>query len=479
MKPQLPRIIQGGMGVGVSSPKLAQAVAKMGQLGVVSGTAVAVTLARRLQHRNVSRTIMKALAAFPFQDMVERILDRYHRAAKPSRLKYIAVPMPRIDMDTSLVELTVVANYVEVYQAKQGHKGMIGINLLEKLQVPTVASLYGAILAGVDVVLMGAGIPIRIPWLLDELQHHRDVSFPIHVTGDLEQKEFVHFSPKEITKETNPTPLKRPQFLAIVSSGTLATRLHRSDFGSPDGFVVETPIAGGHNAPPRGNPPLNEQNEPQYGPKDTIDLSLFRQLGLPFWLAGGYGTPDALHAAIEQGAQGIQVGTAFAFCEESGMKPSIRKKVIHHVLQGDLVVRTDGRASPTGFPFKIVELQKTNGIPVQAKKRRRVCDLGYLREPYRKADGSVGYRCASEPIDDYIKKGGTLEDTKDRLCLCNGLVSAIGLPQKRADKRTEKQVITAGDDLVYLARYMPENTQKYSAKDVIAYILNPHRGVLI
>lgn len=471
MKLQIPRIIQGGMGVGISSPRLAQTVAKMGQLGVVSGTAVAVTLARRLQHRRVSRSIMNALSAFPFQEMVERILDRYHRSPKPTKLKYIAVPMPRIDMDPTLVELTVVANYVEVYQAKLGHKGMIGINLLEKLQIPTVASLYGAMLAGVDVVLMGAGIPIRIPWLLDELQHHHDVSFPINVTGDLEQTEFVRFSPKELTKTPEMSPLKRPQFLAIVSSGTLATRLQRSDFGSPDGFVVETAIAGGHNAPPRGNPPLNERNEPQYGSKDEIDLSLFRQLGLPFWLAGGYGTPEALTAAIADGAHGIQIGTAFAFCNESGMKPSIRKKIIHHVLQGDLVVRTDGRASPTGFPFKIVELSKTNGIPTQAKKRRRVCDLGYLREPYRRADGTVGYRCASEPIDDYIKKGGTLEETKDRLCLCNGLVSSIGLPQKRADKRTEKQVITAGDDLVYLARYMTNSAQNYSAKDVIAYIL--------
>jgi nitronate monooxygenase len=104
--------------------------------------------------------------------------------------------------------------------------------------------------------------------------------------------------------------------------------------------------------------------------------------------------------------------------------------------------------------------------------------LGYLREPYRKDDGTVGYRCASEPIDDYIKKGGTLEETNDRLCLCNGLVSSIGLPQKRADKRTEKQVITAGDDLVYIARYMPKNAQKYSARDVISYILNRRVGVL-
>ena len=45
----LPVIIQGGMGAGVSSWRLARAVSSTGQLGVVSGTALDVILARRLQ----------------------------------------------------------------------------------------------------------------------------------------------------------------------------------------------------------------------------------------------------------------------------------------------------------------------------------------------------------------------------------------------------------------------------------------------
>ena len=45
----LPTIIQGGMGAGVSSWRLAQAVSQLGQLGVVSGTALDLIFARRLQ----------------------------------------------------------------------------------------------------------------------------------------------------------------------------------------------------------------------------------------------------------------------------------------------------------------------------------------------------------------------------------------------------------------------------------------------
>jgi NAD(P)H-dependent flavin oxidoreductase YrpB (nitropropane dioxygenase family) len=52
---------------------------------------------------------------------------------------------------------------------------MVGINLLEKVQMPTLASLYGAMLAGVDVVLMGAGIPTQIAGILDKLSNHEPV----------------------------------------------------------------------------------------------------------------------------------------------------------------------------------------------------------------------------------------------------------------------------------------------------------------
>jgi len=56
-------------------------------------------------------------------------------------------------------ELAVVAGFVEVFLAKEGHRGLVGINFLEKIQLPTPATLYGALLAGVDYVLVGAGIP--------------------------------------------------------------------------------------------------------------------------------------------------------------------------------------------------------------------------------------------------------------------------------------------------------------------------------
>jgi len=77
-------------------------------------------------------------------------------------------------------------------------------------------------------------------------------------------------------------------------------------------------------------------------------------------------------------------------------------------------VYTDPVASPTGFPFKIIRGSPEAGIPVCGEGRVRICDLGYLRHLYRKADGTVGYRCPSEPVADYLRKGGQEADTSGR-----------------------------------------------------------------
>jgi NAD(P)H-dependent flavin oxidoreductase YrpB (nitropropane dioxygenase family) len=65
-----PVIIQGGMGVGVSGWRLAQAVAATGQLGVVSGVALDAVLARRLQRGDPDGQVRRALACFPAQLLI-------------------------------------------------------------------------------------------------------------------------------------------------------------------------------------------------------------------------------------------------------------------------------------------------------------------------------------------------------------------------------------------------------------------------
>lgn len=467
-----PTIIQGGMGVGVSGWRLARAVAATGQLGVVSGTAVAVTLARRLADGDVDGQLRAALEAFPVPSVAERIIERYSPAEPGSAQRYRGVPMPRVDSGQHLDELTVAANFVEVHLARQGAIGPVGINLLEKIQLPTLPSLYGAMLAGVDYVLIGAGVPARIPAILDRLADNADVALPIAVADeDKDRRTEATFSPRGFWGGDEPPRFDRPKFLAIVSSATLATFLARNATGAPDGFVIETPVAGGHNAPPRGRLNLDDDGAPIYGDRDRIDFAAIRALDRPFWLAGGYGTPQGLGQAQQEGAVGIQVGTPFAFCQESGVDPAIRRTVLDQVVDGSVRVRTDPVASPTGFPFKIVNVPGTLGTAEVVAGRDRICDLGYLREPYRQPDGRLGYRCASEPVDDYVRKGGNPEDTVGRLCLCNGLVASIGLGQLRGEGIREPALVTAGDGLTELTEYVSATHRRYTAADVVDHLL--------
>ena len=260
--------------------------------------------------------------------------------------------------------------------------------------------------------------------------------------------------------------LKRPFFLAIISSSSLAITLAKRCDPPVDGFVVEGDTAGGHNAPPRGGMNLDANGEPIYGPRDVPDLVAIKELGLPFWLAGSYGVVGGLEKALELGANGIQVGTAFAFCEESGIRPDIKSRVLELSATGDLTVRTDPLASPTGFPFKVVDMKMET-------KRERVCDLGYLRTAYKTEEGKIGFRCAAEPIDDYIKKGGAEQDTVGRECVCNGLMATIGLGQVRHDGSDEPILVTAGNQAATVAEFLRPGETSYSAKDVIDRLLAP------
>jgi nitronate monooxygenase len=302
--------------------------------------------------------------------------------------------------------------------------------------------------------------------VLDRLARGETVELKIDVEGALPSEEFLSkFDPAAFCKGKAPV-LKRPLFLGIVASATLAMTLARKSNGKVDGFIVEGETAGGHNAPPRGPLQLSAAGEPVYGPRDVADLEKIRELGLPFWLAGSYGDAEKLAEALRLGAAGIQVGTAFAFCEESGIRTDLKHQTLQLSREGKARVFTDPLASPTGFPFKVVQLPGTLSDPTATPARTRLCDLGYLRHAFRKEDGSIGYRCPAEPVDDFVRKGGPQGATDGRLCVCNGLVATIGLAQP-----TDLPLVTAGNDVAQVARYLKPGHETYSAAEVVDFLL--------
>ncbi len=461
------------MGAGVSDWRLARAVSQIGQLGVVSGTAVACILARRLQNGDADGQMRRALAQFPVSGVAAKILaDYFIPGGKSANTPFKLTPLPCLNPGSDYVALTVAANFVEVFLAKEGHAGLVGINFLEKIQFPTLPSIFGAMLAGVDYVLMGAGIPRAIPGALDHFARGETAELKMDIEGGLPGEEFFSkFDPAAFCGGHAPL-LKRPNFLGIVASATLAITLARKSNGQVNGFVVEGETAGGHNAPPRGALQLNAQGEPIYGPRDIVDLEKIRELGLPFWLAGFYGNTGKLAEALSLGATGIQVGTAFAFCEESGIRPDLKQQVFEMSRAGNLRVVTSPLASPTGFPLKVVQLPGTVADQGILPQRKRNCDLGYLRHAYRKPDGTHGYRCPAEPVDDFIRKGGALEDTHGRECVCNGLMATIGLAQISWDNIMDLPLVTAGNEVAHVARFLKPGHDSYPAAEVIERLLD-------
>ncbi len=472
MQRELPVLIQGGMGVAVSGWQLAKVVSEAGHLGVVSGTALDAVMVRRLQLGDAGGHIRRALAAFPIAEAAKTILAKHFvEGGKADDRRFKQTSMKRDKPSRNLEDLIVAANFVEVFLAKEGHSGQVGINYLEKLQAPTLPSLYGAMLAGVDFVLMGAGIPRAIPAVLDKLAE----GFAVDLRLDVKEVEgdavfHTRFDPAEAMRGDAPT-VPRPAFLAIVSSHVLAAMLARKIEIPVDGFIVEAPTAGGHNAPPRGKLQLNEIGEPIYGDRDVPDLEAIRALGLPFWLAGGYAEPDRIREALELGAAGVQVGTPFAYCEESGFGADVKRRVIELSRQSKAQVFTDPLASPSGFPFKVVQLEGTLSDSDVYEARTRVCDLGYLRTAYQRGDGKIRWRCPAEPVDDYVSKGGVAEDTLGRKCLCNSLMSNVGLGQIQRQGDAELTLVTSGDDVADVARFVPAGADSYGAADVIRYLL--------
>lgn len=482
-----PKIIQGGMGAGVSNWQLAHIVSANGALGVVSGVALDAVLARRLEQGDQGGHMRRGLAAFPDQKLANRILEKYFRPDGTNDTHdFSMIPLPSAIRESeegdscsrNCDELTVAANFVEIFLAKEGHAGVVGINYLAKIPLSNPAAIYGAMLAGVDYVLMGAGIPLEIPGLLDAYARGESGSVRVPVEGAAKDENFVvRFNPAHII-ESPPTSMKRPYFLSIVSSYILAATMATRSTGRVDGIIVENNTAGGHNAPPRGVLSLDANGEPIYGLKDTVDYAKMVGLNIPFWLGGSCSMPESLEESKAEGAIGIQVGTLFAFCRESGILPELKKRFLEAVAAGKAFVFTHPTASPTGYPFKIALLRDTVSDSLEFLKRKRVCNLGFLRELFKTEQGTVGYRCPAEAESVFVKKGGLAERTKEARCLCNSLLSNIGQGMKYAGGYLEKPLVTVGSHLESLKLLISKFGTEYSAKDVIRFLESgSHKGV--
>lgn len=482
----LPLVIQGGMGIYVFPWDAARKVSLHKRcVGTVSGTGMHLVLPRLLQLGDEGGHYRRALKAFPDQEMAERILKRYFVSGGiPPTKPFKNVEQFSLNPSRNLIELTIVANFCQVWLAGEGHDGNVGVNFLEKVQLPHLSAIYGVLLAANliagDVYLMiGAGIAMQIPGVLDKLTQHELATYNTYViNADKNSTYQTHFCPRDFLHCALPE-LKRPLFYPVIGSSSLAQIMTKSGQLRIDGWIVEyNEFAGGHSAPPRGRLILNEAGEPLYGIRDEIDFGQLNDISLPYYLAGAFASPEKLAYALSVGAAGIQVGSIFALCDDSKINAILRAYMRKEGYNGRLVVFNDLQASPAGFPFKVVRMPNTLGDPLVYNARKRICDLGGLLQPYLRDDGTVGYRCPAEPIQSYLKKGGKLEDTENTLCLCNGLHSIVDLGQRLQDGTLERPVPTLGKNLSFLRHVMSHENDNYSIEDAIRYLFRDQKSTL-
>jgi NAD(P)H-dependent flavin oxidoreductase YrpB (nitropropane dioxygenase family) len=476
---QPPSIISGGMGVRISWWGMSRIVSMLGGLGVVSGTALEIVYPRLLQDGDKDGHVRRAFNELArrqpaFAEGLRALYDKYYiEGGRRSGEPYKAVPFCRVsrveghrpgpdsywELSAEMQLLVIASNFAEVWLAKEGHDRPVGINFLRKVERPLPWALYGAMLAGADYVVVGAGSPDELPEMIRCLSAHQPAAMSMKVYGARSDSGRFYALVRPGSINAGGAPLPQPRFLAIVSSFGLASELAGKPATRPYGFIVEGPEAGGHSAAP-AKATFDAQGRQLlvYTDRDKADISAIAGLGLPFWLAGAYASPARLRHALSMGASGIQFGTLAALSAQSGMVARLKSRVLKLLAEKKLEI-TNRLVSPTGFPFKVANVPGTVSEDSVYQERERVCDMGLLQVNYLTPQGELGYRCPAEPVSAFVAKGGREQNTVGRVCLCDG--------------REEPAIVTLGEDLVSaieLLASLPPGHETYSIGKALCYL---------
>jgi nitronate monooxygenase len=335
-------IVQGGMGVGVSLHPLAGAVARAGGLGLLSSAVLDRLVSRRLGRR----------------------LDTY----------------------------TAVREEVAAAKAGGGHAG---INIMVALQRDYEASVRGAIDAGADAIVSGAGLPLSLPG--------------IRSPGDT-------------------------ALIPIVSSARaldlICRRWERQHY-RPDAVVLEGPLAGGHLGFRMDQIDLEENRIERLLP--PVKSMAQARGDFPVIVAGGVYDHADIRRFLALGADGVQLGTRFLATEESSASEAYKQAVIRATRDDILVAHDPG--SPCGLPFRVLR-ESPMYQSALARRRAPKCDKGYVLLK----DGTGRFtRCPAKDANDHD------------FCICNGLIASSAA----YEHGEEEPLYTAGTNACRVDRILP------------------------
>jgi Dioxygenases related to 2-nitropropane dioxygenase len=263
-------IIQGGMGVAISMSGLASAVANAGGIGVISAAAIGMT---------------------------EPDYMRNYRAANKRALQR------------------------EIRKARSLTDGLIGVNIMMAL-TDHEALIQVAVEEKVDLVIMGAGLPLRIPGMLAEAG-------------------FTDFHTKLAVK---------------VSSGKAAKLIFQYWANKynriPDAVVVEGPLAGGHLGFKADEVvgdvvPLHQLIEDTVAEVKAFEEKFGKEV--PVIAAGGVYTGKDMYEIMQAGAKGVKFGTRFVTTHECDAALAFKETYLACKEEDITIIK-----SPVGLPGRVI-----------------------------------------------------------------------------------------------------------------------------
>lgn len=308
-------IVIGGMGVDISTARLALTAARMGGIGHISD-AMVTTVSDR--YFNTRFTKNKIAANRQFLQSADK--SQVHFDLKELR-------------DATRL-------YVEDTMNQKKGDGLVFINCMEKLTMNAPREslevrLKSALDAGIDGITLAAGLHLGSFALIADHPRFRDAFLGIIVSSRRALELFLK---------------KNQKFNRL-----------------PDYIVVEGPLAGGHLG-------FAVENWQEFKLQNIVqEVGLFlktQNLNIPIIAAGGVFTGSDAVEMLELGASAVQVATRFTVTQECGL-PSEAKQAYFAAQKDDIEVNM---ASPTGYPMRMLK-----SSPGLAKHNKPNCEpYGFL-----------------------------------------------------------------------------------------------------
>ncbi len=277
-------IVQGGMGIGVSAHRLAGSVAAMGGVGTLSAVDI------RRHH----------------PDLMARTQGLASRVGQDEDTKAII----------NAANLEAIDREVKAARIQSGGRGLLAMNVMRAVS-DYAAYVKRSLEAGIDAVVVGAGLPLDLPDLAQD--HPKALLMPI---------------------------LSDARGIAlIIKKWERKKRL-------PDAIVIEHPrLAGGH----LGAAKIADLSDPRFDFERVIPeaLAFMRSAGLekaiPLIAAGGIRSHADIQRLQGLGAAGVQLGTPFAVTQECDAHAEF-KRVLAEARDEDMIEFT----SVAGLPARAV-----------------------------------------------------------------------------------------------------------------------------